>query len=123
MYKLLAAMAVSGAALFAVPGVAAAAPGDADCRKDTTDLLIATVWGSDEGTRGDAISDGFYGNEPNIEGPAADGGPSEQEPGTKAGRVVPSQSPGPKVTQGGQVVDGSSWGDAQQAIKAYCAAL
>jgi hypothetical protein len=48
-------------------------------------------------TVGNCISDGVYGNEPNIEGPAAPGGPAEQEPGTKGGRVVPSQSPGPFV--------------------------
>ena len=46
-------------------------------------------------TVGDCISDGFYGNEPNIIDPFATGGPAEQEPGTIGGRVVPSQSPGP----------------------------
>ena len=51
-------------------------------------------------TVGDCISDGIYGNEPNIEGPFAPGGPAEQEPGTKGGRVVPSQSPGPFVNTG-----------------------
>lgn len=67
-------------------------------------------------TVGDCISDGFFGNEPNIVGPFAPGGPSEQEPGTKAGRVVPSQSPGPKVTNpDGSVRDGASVGDAMQA--------
>lgn len=51
-----------------------------------------------EGTVGDCISDGLYGNEPNIEGPFAPGGPEEQEPGSLAGgRVAPSQSPGPFV--------------------------
>jgi hypothetical protein len=47
-------------------------------------------------TVGDCISDGLYGNEPNIE-PFAPGGPAEQEPGTIGGTVVPSQSPGPFV--------------------------
>jgi hypothetical protein len=47
-------------------------------------------------TVGDCISDGLYGNEPNIE-PFAPGGPAEQEPGTVGGTVVPSQSPGPFV--------------------------
>jgi hypothetical protein len=66
-------------------------------------------------TVGDCISDGFYGNEPNIVGPFVPGGPAEQEPGTKAGRVVPSQSPGPKKTlPDGSVVDGSSLGDIHQ---------
>jgi hypothetical protein len=46
---------------------------------------------------GYCISDGFYGNQPNRD---ADG------------NVVPSQSPGPKVTlPDGTVVDGSSIGD------------
>ena len=51
-------------------------------------------------TVGDCISDGIYGNEPNIVGPFAPGGPAEQEPGSKGGRVVPSQSPGPFVNAG-----------------------
>ena len=51
-------------------------------------------------TVGDVISDGTYGNEPNIEGPFSPGGPSEQEPGTIGGRVVPPQSPGPFVNTG-----------------------
>jgi len=50
-------------------------------------------------TVGNCISDGVYGNEPNIE-PFAPGGPAEQEPGTKGGTVVPSQSPGPFVNTG-----------------------
>jgi hypothetical protein len=50
-------------------------------------------------TVGNCISDGLYGNEPNIE-PFAPGGPAEQEPGTKGGTVVPSQSPGPFVNTG-----------------------
>ena len=64
-------------------------------------------------TVGDCISDGFYGNEPNIVGPFAPGGPAEQEPGTKGGRVVPSQSPGPKVDQSrrGRFAAGASLGD------------
>jgi hypothetical protein len=79
-------------------------------------------------TVGDCLSDGFYGNEPNIVGPFAPGGPAEQEPGTQAGRVVPSQSPGPKVTTPGGVVDGSSLGDIHQqfgggAAPAFCRAL
>ena len=47
-------------------------------------------------TVGNCISDGLYGNEPNIE-PFAPGGPAEQEPGTKGGNVLPTQSPGPFV--------------------------
>jgi len=47
-------------------------------------------------TVGDCISDIVYGNEPNMAN-GASGGPSEQEPGTKGGNVVPTQSPGPFV--------------------------
>jgi hypothetical protein len=77
---------------------------------------------------GDCISDGFYGNEPNIVGPFAPGGPAEQAPGTKAGRVVPSQSPGPKVTNpDGTVRPGASVGDVHQTfgggtLPAFCRA-
>ena len=48
-------------------------------------------------TVGNCISDILYGNEPNIVGPFAPGGPAEQLPGTKGGQVVPTQSPGPFV--------------------------
>lgn len=47
-------------------------------------------------TVGDCISDVVYGNEPNSTTNPA-GGPSEQEPGTKGGTIVPTQSPGPFV--------------------------
>ena len=79
-------------------------------------------------TVGDCISDGFYGNEPNIVDPFAPGGPSEQTPGSKGGRVEPSQSPGPKVTNpDGSVRNGSSVGDVNQqfgggALPAFCRA-
>ena len=59
--------------------------------------IPASALAQSEGTVGDCISDGLYGNEPNIVGPFAPGGPEEQEPGTIGGRVVPSQSPGPSV--------------------------
>lgn len=85
-------------------------------------------------TVGDCISDGIYGNEPNIEGPFAPGGPAEQDPGTKAGRVVPSQSPGPFVNAGpnepprNDRVRGSSVGDFNQqfgggAVPEFCRAV
>ena len=45
-------------------------------------------------TVGNCISDIVYGNEPNP-ATGADEGPAEQEPGTKGGNVVPTQSPGP----------------------------
>ena len=76
-------------------------------------------------TVGDCISDIFYGNEPNM-ADGSPGGPAEQQPGTKGGNVLPSQSPGPKKTlPDGTVVPGSSVGDYQQAgvsIPALCRA-
>jgi hypothetical protein len=66
-------------------------------------------------TVGDCVSDGFYGNEPNMAN-GAPGGPAEQTPGTQAGNVLPSQSPGPfKTLPDGTVVRGSTIGDWQQA--------
>ena len=47
-------------------------------------------------TVGNCISDGLYGNEPNMADGSA-GGPAEQEPGTNGGNVLPTQSPGPWV--------------------------
>lgn len=49
-----------------------------------------------EATVGNCISDVVYGNEPNM-ADGATGGPAEQTPGTQAGNVLPSQSPGPFV--------------------------
>ena len=66
-------------------------------------------------TVGNCISDIFYGNEPNM-ADGSPGGPAEQAPGTQRGNVVPSQSPGPKVTNPvtGEVTKGRSIGDFQQ---------
>ncbi|MEO8631895.1 MAG: hypothetical protein ABI466_00945 [Chloroflexota bacterium] len=47
-------------------------------------------------TVGDCMSDVLYGNEPNMAN-GAPGGPAEQAPGTQAGNVVSTQSPGPWV--------------------------
>lgn len=71
------ASAVLTAAALALPAFAAG--------NDQTSLTV-----------GNCISDGLYGNEPNMADGAL-GGPAEQEPGTKAGNVVPTQSPGPFV--------------------------
>ena len=62
-------------------------------------------------TVGDCVSDGFYGNEPNMADGSL-GGPAEQAPGTQAGNVLPSQSPGPFVTNPvtGEVTRGNSVG-------------
>ena len=70
-------------------------------------------------TVGYCVSDGFYGNEPNLEDPYAPGGPSAQEPGSQAGRVVPSQSPGPFVnnpTDPDNPTMGSSLGDYHESL-------
>lgn len=104
---------VVGFTVLATQGTAAAPNSTGACRQAVHDALVAS---SAEGTQGDAIADGFYGNEPNmVDGTA--GGPSEQEPGTQADNVAPSQSPGPKVTNpDGSVRAGASWGDVQQTV-------
>ena len=56
----------------------------------------ATATAQSEGTVGDCISDNLYGNEPNMADGSL-GGPEEQTPGTQAGNVLPTQSPGPWV--------------------------
>ena len=109
MRKLLATIGIAGIGLLLAPATGIAA-GNAHSG--------ATV--------GDCISDGFYGNEPNMIEPFAPGGPAEQEPGSQAGRVIPSQSPGPKKTEpDGSVVPGSSVGDISQefgpgAVPEFC---
>ena len=106
------AAGVAAAAVTTTP--ASAASEQAECRKTVRAALIAA---SEEGTYGDFMSDTIFGNEPNIEGPFAPGGPSEQEPGTKGGRVVPSLTPGPASTTGGFYTGG----DLQSDIRAACA--
>ena len=71
----------------------------------------ALAAGNGSATVGDCISDGFYGNEPNMADGSL-GGPAEQQPGTQAGNVLPSQSPGPFVTDPttGEVSRGHSIG-------------
>ena len=71
----------------------------------------ALAAGNGSPTVGDCISDGFYGNEPNMADGSL-GGPAEQQPGTQAGNVLPSQSPGPFVTDPttGEVTRGHSVG-------------
>lgn len=60
--------------------------------------LPAWAAGNDQSgfTVGDCMSDGLYGNEPNMADGSL-GGPAEQEPGSQAGNVLPTQSPGPFV--------------------------
>jgi hypothetical protein len=63
-------------------------------------VLVAPAYGAGNDqsgpTVGNCISDIVYGNEPNMAN-GAPGGPAEQEPGTKGGNVLPTQSPGPFV--------------------------
>lgn len=102
---------------------AGAAPSDqAQCRQDAHDAMVAA---SEEGTRGDFMSDTLFGNEPNMRD-GSPGGPNEQEPGSQAGNVVPSQSPGPFVNTGenepprNDRVRGFDGGDLQALIRAAC---
>lgn len=66
----------------------------------TLGLVVAPAWAAGNShsgpTVGDCMSDGLYGNEPNMAN-GSPGGPAEQEPGTKGGNVLPTQSPGPFV--------------------------
>ena len=108
----------------AFPIAAHAAPNErGQCRQDAHDAMVAA---SDEGTRGDFMSDVVFGNEPNIEGPFAPGGPNEQPPGERDGRVVPSQSPGPFVNTGpnepprNDRTRGFGGGDLQAAVREAC---
>ena len=59
-------------------------------------IAPAAAAGRGDATVGDCMSDILYGNEPNM-ADGSPGGPAEQEPGTQAGNVLPSQSPGPFV--------------------------
>jgi hypothetical protein len=97
MKRFIAVLAV--AAGLAIPASATAAQGTGDCRQTANDTLTTL---STEGTRGDFMSDVIFGNEPNLTTAPAppNDGPEQQEPGTQAGNVVPSQSPGPFVNTG-----------------------
>jgi len=64
---------------------------------------------TENGSLGDAIADGFFGNEPNLTNTDTnlDLGPEEVDPGSSAGSVVGSASPGPATIGGGFVTWGS----------------
>ena len=105
-------------AIFAVLAVACAAPS-------------AAAGNANSGfTVGDCISDGLYGNEPNMANGAL-GGPAEQAPGTNGGNVLPTQSPGPFTNDPNDPdnpLPGNSVGDYNQmygggAVPAACRAL
>ena len=99
----------------------AAADGDGECRQEAHDLFVSL---SDEGTRGDFMSDVIFGNEPNVL--VGTGGPSEQEPGDQAGNVVASQSPGPFTNTGpndpprNDRLFGFTGGELQALVRAAC---
>ena len=100
-------------------------PADADgsgaCRQAAHDAFVAA---SSEGTRGDFMSDVIFGNEPNMA--TGSGGPSEQDPGTQAGNVLATWSPGPFVNTGENTPPRNDrtmafgGGDLQAAVKAAC---
>ena len=100
----------------------AAAEGDGACRQAANDLFVSL---SDEGTRGDFMSDVIFGNEPNMAN-GSPGGPSEQEPGTQAGNVLATLSPGPFVNTGENTPPRNDrtmafgGGDLQALVKAAC---
>lgn len=106
----------------ALPGNAASADGNGACRQAANDLFVSL---SAEGTRGDFMSDVIFGNEPNMAN-GAPGGPSEQAPGTQAGNVVATWSPGPFRNTGYNAPPrndrtmGFGGGDLQAAVKAAC---
>lgn len=81
MRKLALATSVASVATVGLVGLAAPAQADPD---------------EPRGNVGYCVSDGFYGNQPNRDA---------------EGDIVPSQSPGPKRTVGGEVVEGNSIGD------------
>jgi hypothetical protein len=109
-------------AALVVSGSPAAADGNGECRQAADDLFVSL---SDEGTRGDFMSDVIFGNEPNM-ADGTPGGPSEQEPGSQAGNVLASWSPGPWVNTGfnepprNDRTRGFGGGDLQAAVRAAC---
>lgn len=113
------AVAVVGAlVLSATPALA----GDGQCRQDAHDLFVAA---SSEGTMGDFMSDVIFGNEPNMAS-GATGGPNEQEPGSQAGNVLATWSPGPWVNTGENLpprndrTRGFGGDDLQALVRATC---
>ena len=94
--------------VLAFPTVAQADPSEnGECRQAAHDAMVAA---SEEGTRGDFMSDVIFGNEPNEE----------------AGQTVPSQSPGPFVNTGANEpprndrLFGFTGGDLQELVRASC---
>ncbi len=93
------------------PTTAFAGPGTGDCVKLVKAFVDASLDSASdtEASHGDAISDGFFGNEPNLlnTNTNLDLGPNEVDPGSSAGFVVGSSSPGPSTIGGGFTTWGS----------------
>jgi hypothetical protein len=119
MRKLIVVVAVVAALVLS--GSPAVANGNGECRQAFGDAFVAL---SAEGTRGDFMSDVIFGNEPNMANAA--GGPSEQEPGSQAGSVLATWSPGPWVNTGENLpprndrLMGFGGGDLQALVRAAC---
>src|SRR5687767_7897266 len=98
--RLCAAILLAAVAAVSLSGGAGAEPGTGECVQAAHDDAIALLDSPNDeegGSLGDAIADGLYGNEPNLLNTNTDDdlGPNEVEPGSSAGSVVPSLSPGP----------------------------
>ena len=121
-------------AMFVLAGmILAASPAAADsgdrgaCHQTANALFVAL---SAEGTRGDFMSDVICGNEPNMAN-GSPGGPNEQTPGTQAGNVLATWSPGPFVNDPvagenqpprNDRTRGFGGGDLQALVRAACTA-
>jgi hypothetical protein len=112
-----AALMVSGS-----PATANEANDSGACRQAANDAFVAA---SDEGTRGDFMSDVIFGNEPNMANNSP-GGPEDQAPGSQAGNVLATWSPGPFVNTGenepprNDRTMGFGGGDLQALVRAVC---
>lgn len=116
-----AALVVSGS-----PATANEANENGACRQAANDAFIAaSLAESGEGTRGDFMSDVIFGNEPNMAN-GSPGGPSEQTPGSQAGNVLATWSPGPWINTGENLpprndrTRGFGGGDLQALVQAAC---
>ena len=122
MRNLIAVVAVAATlAASGAPATANEANENGACRQAANDAFVAA---SVEGTRGDFMSDVIFGNEPNMAN--APGGPSEQEPGSQAGNVLATWSPGPWINTGENLpprndrVRGFGGGDLQELVRTAC---
>ena len=89
-----------------------AAPATGTCVQAGHDFIVGILDSPNDtegGSMGDAIADGLFGNEPNLVNTNTndDLGPEEVLPGSSAGFVVGSSSPGPHTIGGGFLTWGS----------------